>query len=135
MSTANIPPGITFLVKKLPQIIIPPAATTLVLYLYHNPQLYSLASLSAPSQLSTWVTTTIYILSFPTVLAISMAYSSIVNRVTAARMGAALLPKPPFMDDPTPGGLLSLQRAFKGSKSGYIGMSFAFLLHRQTLKN
>lgn len=129
MST-DIPPGITYIVRKLPQIVFPPAATALILYLYHNPQLYGLTSPDAPPQLSTWVTTFIYILSFPTVLAISIMYSSIVNRITAARMGAVMLPAPPFMDDPTPGGLYSLYRAIQGVKSGYIGMSFLFLLPR-----
>lgn len=130
MSSANmnIPPGISFLIKRLPQLLSPPAVAFLLIYLYRNSYLdnYGLGSARADHELSTLFIAIVYVLSFPAALTISVAYSAIANRIAAARMGAVMLPTPPFMDDPTPGGLLSLYRAIKGFKGGYPGMYFCY---------
>ena len=112
---ANIPPGIPFLVKTLPQLLFPPAVAFLLLHF----------SRAAGYELSTWMATMLYIFSFPVVFTISITYGAIDNRLAAARMGAVMIPEPPFMEDPSPGRILTVYRALKGSKQArYPGMYF-----------
>jgi hypothetical protein len=116
----SIPPGILFLVKRLPQLLYPPGTTFILLYLYRN--LVDSPGIALPlPQPPTWLIVTMYILSFPTALILSNVHTAVSNRIAAARMGAVMLPTPPFMDDPTPGGLLSLWRGIKSFKNGYPG--------------
>ncbi|KAF8826282.1 hypothetical protein HHX47_DHR5000292 [Lentinula edodes] len=109
---SNVPPGISFLIKRFPQLILPPIVvfTALSTYRFYFDR-------NVPSG---WL---LYMLSYPLALSVGIAYSAILKRVVAARMGAALLPEPPFMEDPTPGGLLFLYGIMKESKDGYIGQA------------
>lgn len=108
---SDVPPGISFLIKRLPQLILPPVVVFTTLSTYR-----SYVDHNVPSG---WF---LYMLSYPLALSVGIAYTAILKRVVAARMGAALLPEPPFMEDPTPGGLLFLYGIMKESKDGYIGM-------------
>ncbi|GAW05475.1 cytochrome p450 [Lentinula edodes] len=109
---SNVPPGISFLIKRFPQLILPPIVVFTALSTYR-----SYVDRNVPSG---WL---LYMLSYPLALSVGIAYSAILKRVVAARMGAALLPEPPFMEDPTPGGLLFLYGIMKESKDGYIGQA------------
>ncbi|KAJ3919388.1 cytochrome P450 [Lentinula edodes] len=109
---SNVPPGISFLIKRFPQLILPPIVVFTALSTYR-----SYFDRNVPSG---WL---LYMLSYPLALSVGIAYSAILKRVVAARMGAALLPEPPFMEDPTPGGLLFLYGIMKESKDGYIGQA------------
>ncbi|KAJ4467864.1 cytochrome P450 [Lentinula aciculospora] len=110
---SNIPPGISFIIKSIPQLILPPIiafATVLIDRSYVHTNV-----------LSGWRVSLLCIVSYPLALTISVAYSAIVKRIVAARMGAVLLPEPPFLEDPTPGGLLFLYGMIKESRDGYVG--------------
>ncbi|KAE9399487.1 cytochrome P450 [Gymnopus androsaceus JB14] len=74
---ANIPPGIPFLVKRLPQLLFPPAVAFVLLHFAR----------AAGYELSTWIATIFYIFSFPVVFTISLMYAAIDNRLAAARDG------------------------------------------------
>ncbi|KIK53185.1 hypothetical protein GYMLUDRAFT_49511 [Collybiopsis luxurians FD-317 M1] len=111
--SANIPPGISYLVKSLPQLLLPPCVVSALLYFY---RLYAVDNV-----LSARLVTTLYILSFPMALMISVVFSDISNRVAARRMNATMLPAPSFWEDPTPGSLVSLYRAMKSFRGGYPG--------------
>lgn len=127
MMSANIPPGIPFLVKRLPQLFFPPALVFVLLNAYYF--------YFGGSALSTSLVSIFYILSFPATLTLSVWYTAIVNRVAAARLGAVMLPAPPFIDDPTPGGILSLYRAIKSVSGGYLGTPYDCLDYNCTSYN
>ncbi|KAJ3827534.1 cytochrome P450 [Lentinula raphanica] len=112
---SDVPPGIAFLVKRLPHLLLPPVTVFAGLSAYR-----SLVATNAQSD-SGWRIILLYILSYPLALSAQVAYEAVVKRVFAARMNAVLLPEPPFMEDPTPGGLLFLYGIIKESQDGYIG--------------
>ncbi|KAJ3994481.1 cytochrome P450 [Lentinula boryana] len=117
----DLPPGIRFLIKRLPYLVLPPTSVFAALSVYH--------SFISTNVSSGWRITLLYILSYPLALTVRLGYQAIIKRVLAARMGAVLLPEPPFMDDPTPGGLLFLYGIIQESKEGYIGDALKKRLH------
>ncbi|KAF5374312.1 hypothetical protein D9758_004630 [Tetrapyrgos nigripes] len=106
----DTPPGIVYLTVHLPNLLAPPVIVYLVLLLT---QTYF------GVQFGQWTEICLYVLSLPTALAISVCCADIVSRMAAWRAGAVMAPMPSILEDPTPGGFLSLYRMSKNFSSGY----------------
>jgi hypothetical protein len=111
---AKLPPGILYLIHSIPQLLIGPTSTYLLLKLYQT--FYS------TSQFSTWVTIILLILSGPVIFAISLAWNDFKNYRAARAIGAVL---PPRILDYSPGNIYSIWKEIKLENTGYFGETFS----------
>lgn len=110
----NIPPGITYLIQRLPRIITPPIILYTATFLAQN---YLGAGISGLALALS------YILCLPLAFAVNVLYRDYSHHRDAARLGAVL---PPRVGDPYPGGLMTLWTAMHNFKAGYIGMCLRY---------
>ncbi|KAK7445176.1 Protein kinase alk2 [Stygiomarasmius scandens] len=108
----DVPPGIAYLVKHAPNLLLPP---TIVYALLHITRSYFAIQI----QVGKWTEIWLYVFSLPMALALSVLYTDILNTRAAWRVGAVKAPSPSILEDPTPGGILSLVRMSKAFNSGY----------------
>ena len=108
--TKLLPPGIIYLIHRIPQLIIGPISTYLLLKLSQT--FYSTL------QFSTWMTIILLILSGPVIFAISLAWNDFKNHRAARAIGAVL---PPRISDYSPGNIYSIWKEIKHEETGYFG--------------
>lgn len=106
----KLPPGIIYLIPRIPQILIGPISTYLLLKLSQT--FYGIF------YFSTWVTVILLILSGPAIFAISLAWNDFKNYRAARAIGAVL---PPRILDYSPGNVYSIWKEIKHEKTGYFG--------------
>lgn len=107
----NVPPGITYLVQRIPRILTPPIIAYALVYL---------GKTHLSIQLSGWGLSSVLLLSLPVGLTLSVLWKDLAIRWDACAKGAVL---PPISPDPFPGGARSLYRAVTSFKTGYPGTS------------
>lgn len=103
----EVPPGIAYLVQRLPRILTPPTLAYTLVYL---------GKTHLSIELSTWGLSSVLLLSLPVGLTLSVLWKDLVIRWDASNKGAVL---PPVAPDPFPGGARSLYRAVTSFKTGY----------------
>ena len=115
----KLPPGIIYLIPRIPQLLIGPISTYLLLKLSQT--FYGIF------YFSTWVTVILLILSGPAIFTISLAWNDFKNYRAARAIGAVL---PPRILDYSPGNVYSIWKEIKHEKTGYFGeiLSLFFLL-------
>lgn len=115
----EFPPGIVYLIQRLPHILTPPTMIyicTLILSAYSN------------ISITGWTLVSALVLSLPAALSITVLWSDFLIYRDARAHGAAL---PPSIPDSSPGGLLSLLRAMKESKTRYPGTKNTVTINRR----
>ena len=116
----KLPPGIIYLIHCIPQLLLGPISTFLLLKLSQT--------FYGTSQLSTLVTIILLILSGPAIFAILLAWNDFKNYRAARAIGAVL---PPRILDYSPGNIYSIWKEIKLENTGYFGASahecFCFL--------
>ena len=117
MTMTKLPPGIIYLIHRIPQLLMGPISTYLLLKLSQT--FYS------TFQFSTWMTIILLILSGPVIFAISLAWSDFKNYRAARAIGAVL---PPRILDYSPGNIYSIWKEIKHEERGYFG-EFHFFFH------
>jgi hypothetical protein len=108
LTMASTPPGISYLVKRLPSFAIPPAT------IYAIGVLLRRSHIEYPS----WTLWLAGVLSLPVASALSLLSQRLHDYYDAINVGAAMAP---LITDGTPGNLLFLLRAGKNSE-GYVGV-------------
>ena len=111
----KLPPGIIYLIPRIPQLLIGPISTYLLLKLSQT--FYGIF------YFSTWVTVILLILSGPAIFAISLAWNDFKNYRAARAIGAVL---PPRILDYSPGNVYSIWKEIKHEKTGYFGEILSF---------
>jgi hypothetical protein len=109
------PPGIIYLTHCIPQLLIGPISTYLLLKLSQT--FYS------TFQLSTWVKIILLIISGPVLFAILLAWNDFKNYRAARAIGAVL---PPRILDYSPGNIYSIWKEIKHENTGYFGETFLY---------
>lgn len=107
----KLPPGVNYLIHCIPQLLIGPVSTLLLLKLFQT-------FYSSTFQLSIWVTIILLILSGPVIFTISLAWNDFKNYRAARAIGAVL---PPQILDYSPGNIYSIWKEIKHEKTGYFG--------------
>lgn len=107
----KLPPGIIYLIHHIPQLLIGPISTCLLLKL-------------SSIQLPTWTTIILLILSGPMMFAIVLAWDDFKNYRAARAIGASL---PPQILDYSPGNIYSVWKEIQLEKTGYFGEDPVFL--------
>jgi hypothetical protein len=105
----NVPPGIAYLVQRLPRILTPPILAYALVYL---------GKTRLSIELSGWALSSVLLLSLPVGLTLTVLWKDLIIRWDASAKGAVL---PPISPDPFPGGARSLYRAVTSFKTGYPG--------------
>jgi hypothetical protein len=115
----KLPPGIIYLVPLIPQLLIGPISTYLLLKLSQT--FYGIF------YFSTWVTVILLILSGPVIFGISLAWNDFKNYRAARAIGAVL---PPRIVDFSPGNIYSIWKEIQQENTGYFGeiLSLFFFL-------
>lgn len=101
----KLPPGIIYLLQHIPQLLLGPTTTWLLLTLYNF-------------HLPTWMTILFMILSGPVLFAISLAWNDFNDYRAAQAIGAVL---PPRILDYSPGNVYSIWKEIQNEKIGYYG--------------
>jgi hypothetical protein len=114
MTRTKLPPGIIYLTHRIPQLLIGPISTYLLIKLYQT--------FYGTFQLSSWVTIILLILSGPVIFAISLAWNDFKNYRGARAIGAVL---PPRISDYSPGNIYSIWKEIKHENTGYFGEIFS----------
>ena len=109
----KLPPGIIYLFHHIPQLLIGPISTYLLLKLSQ--------SFYSTFQFSTWVTVILLTLSGPVIFGISLAWNDFKNYRAAQAIGAVL---PPRILDYSPGNIYSIWKEIQFENTGYFGESF-----------
>jgi|ERR1700722_2787278 len=112
------PPGITFLLRRLPNLLLPPT----ILYLVCNVIQVHLAN---------WLFILFAVLSLPAGFAVSVLYADYVNARRAASLGAVL---PLQIPSKLPGGLSTLKTLIRNFQMGIPGEHCAFISHVYQLR-
>ena len=110
---ANLPPGIIYLIHCIPQILIGPISTYLLLKLSQT--------FYRTFQLSASVTIILLISSGPVIFAIILVWNDFKNYRAARAVGAVL---PPRILDYSPGNIYSIWKEIKLENTGYFGATF-----------
>jgi len=112
-----LPPGIIYLFHHIPQLLIGPISTYLLLELSRRfLSVYDLV-------VTTWVTVLLLTLSGPVLFAISLAWNDLKNYRAARAIGAVL---PPRVLDYSPGNIYSIWKEIRNEKTGYLGENSFF---------
>ena len=113
----EIPPGIVYLIQRLPRILTPPVLVYIVNFVCQS---------HLGIQLPNWVLPLSYALCFPAVLAATVLYRDVINSREAAALGAVL---PTAVGGSSPGGIMFLFNALRDAKSGYPGkLAFSYVI-------
>lgn len=108
----NLPPGVIYLIIRLPKLVLPPA----LVYALNR-----ICDFAFGVSLPPWSRVPTYILSFPILLTCSMIATNYRDRRQAALRGAVL---PPMYPSRWPGGLDILAALVQNFKTGYsMGLS------------
>ena len=103
----NLPPGVLYLLLRLPRSLSPPALTYgIVRFIGANYEIY----------ISTWWLVLAMVMSLPLALTLSVLQDEVSTHMDASKRGAML---PPRVRDPYPGGAKALIRESKQVKKGY----------------
>lgn len=106
----ELPPGIVFVIANAPRIALSPALVFCGIRLWDT-----LFNVYTPI----WLQASLYVASFPLVLACSVTYADIRDRRQAAMNGAIL---PPRVPSKWPAGLDLLLTSIQNFRGGYMGM-------------
>jgi hypothetical protein len=109
-TTMTIPPGLAYLARVLPLILIPPCVVYGILNIISRDYL----EIGIPE----WLALVVSVFSLPIVLCVSALHTNYRNRREAAARGAVLAP---LVKDRWPGGLSTLATILRNFKSGYPG--------------
>ena len=105
----NLPPGVLYLLQRLPRILSPPALTYgIVRFIGANYEIY----------ISTWWLVLAMVMSLPLALTLSVLHDEVSIHMDASKRGAMM---PPRFRDPYPGSAKELIRESRQLKKGYPG--------------
>jgi hypothetical protein len=111
----NLPPGVLYLLPRLPRILSPPALTYgIVRFIGANYEIY----------ISTRWLVLAMVISLPLALTLSVLHDEVSIHMEASKRGAVM---PPRARDPYPGGAQALISGSKQLKEGYLGEGFGEL--------
>lgn len=117
---SNTPPGITYLVSRLPTFLLPLAA----MFVFNK-----LANAYLKNGLPFWAVILATILSVPVTALLKLTFTDYVDHRSAAGQGAIL---PPRVYDKWPGGVGLLLELTRNLKTGYPGKSLSSPSHAWT---
>ena len=108
----NLPPGVLYLLPRLPRILSPPALTYGV---------FRFVGAHYKIYISTWWLLLAMVMSLPLALTLSVLHDEVSIHMDASKRGAMM---PPRVRDPYPGGAQALTSGSKQLKEGYLGEGF-----------